>query len=414
MRKSGLSVGLAVSLAMAVPTTASADLGDAIAGGVVGAIINQTINNSKQQRVQQQRQPKRTVTRQPTINDQYTRTERMQIQTSLNGLGYNVGVVDGALGPRSRNAISQFQASRGEAATGLLTRAQYVALIGYTNGMGTPAVVTQRNLQPNEVVMLQQSLQRLGYYHGRIDGLAGGATAHGVQSFLLSQNRNPQMTAPVEALQLAAMAAGMQLPPYIHQEAAMIAASRPGNQFQQGYQQQNPNTFVQPGGQQVFGNPQQQQNVAAPNNGVFATPQPQQVVAPQTNNPFAQPGQPVQNPAANGQFQQQPVQQPQVVPGANDVYANTGQGQQPAPLFATTNPATAPQQGQGGAVVQQAAQPQSSLDIFAGTPEQQPAAAAAIAAPVNPTAQQGGEAAINVVLPQDGSQPVVPADTPIN
>jgi peptidoglycan hydrolase-like protein with peptidoglycan-binding domain len=48
---------------------------------------------------------------------------------ALTLLGYKTGGTDGAFGPKSRNAISAWQADRGEAVTGYLTAEQHAALL---------------------------------------------------------------------------------------------------------------------------------------------------------------------------------------------------------------------------------------------------------------------------------------------
>lgn len=51
--------------------------------------------------------------------------QRRSVQRGLAAAGFYRGGIDGALGPRSRRAIADWQRSRGEAATGYLTAAQY-------------------------------------------------------------------------------------------------------------------------------------------------------------------------------------------------------------------------------------------------------------------------------------------------
>ena len=53
---------------------------------------------------------------------------RRRIQQGLGSAGFDAGMADGLFGPRTRQAIRQWQASRGAWATGYLTRAQVEAL----------------------------------------------------------------------------------------------------------------------------------------------------------------------------------------------------------------------------------------------------------------------------------------------
>ena len=57
------------------------------------------------------------------------RSDRRLVQESLTALGYSTRGVDGVIGPRSRDAISRWQAARGNGATGFLTGAQHEQLI---------------------------------------------------------------------------------------------------------------------------------------------------------------------------------------------------------------------------------------------------------------------------------------------
>ena len=53
---------------------------------------------------------------------------RRRVQQGLGSAGFDAGMADGLFGPRTRQAIRQWQASRGAWATGYLTRAQVEAL----------------------------------------------------------------------------------------------------------------------------------------------------------------------------------------------------------------------------------------------------------------------------------------------
>lgn len=59
------------------------------------------------------------------------------VQSKLNELGYDAGAADGIMGPRTRQAIIEFQAARGEQPTGVLTAAQQQALV--SAGSANPA-----------------------------------------------------------------------------------------------------------------------------------------------------------------------------------------------------------------------------------------------------------------------------------
>ncbi len=96
---------------IAIPATkVTADAGDFIAGAIIGGIVGANANKNKQR--------KRTTTYRPRLPS--TQEGRM-IQTSLNYFGFPAGTVDGQLGRKSRNAISQYQAHMGYPVTGNLT-----------------------------------------------------------------------------------------------------------------------------------------------------------------------------------------------------------------------------------------------------------------------------------------------------
>lgn len=389
MKKHSLVAVVVASLAISAPVAATADAKDALIGGIVGAIIQKGISDSKRQSAPQRKtysksssSPKKKTYSAPSLNSQYSQTERVQIQSALQSLGYNVGAIDGVLGQNSRRVIGQFQAGRGEAATGQLTRAQYVALVSQVPG--AVLVFAARELNSNEIRMLQEGLQRLGYYQGGIDGAKGPGTQGAMVAFLAQQGRNVGQTTPVQSLVLARSAAGLPTPPYLQQEAGaqqpFMAQQQqpfaaPNQQFQAGFgapAQQPANPFAAPGQQpatgfgapapqqQPFGAPAGAQMATAPAAPLFGAPQPQQQQQPAGATLFGAPQH-----AAPQQGGTMPAQQPT----NTNLFAPTApQPQQQQPV--------APQGGQattlfaaGGAQMQPqvAAQPQSSLDIFGGT-----------------------------------------------
>lgn len=382
---------LALSLATIVPKPASADLKDAIAGGVVGAIITEGIRRENQKAQQRQQQQRRVVSKPsksaaPSLNSQYSRDERIRIQSSLRDLGYSVGVVDGVLGRNSRAAIRQFQASRGEPQTGQLTPSQYVAL---TNpGFQTAPTLANRPLNRDEVAMLQQGLQMLGYYRGYVDGSNGPGTRSASAAFLASMGTNPAMMTEVQTLVLARNNAGLPTPPYLQQEAAnQMAAANGGAQF--GVPGQTQQTMFGAPQQGQFGAAGQQQNLFAPPAGqqpagtMAGAPANNLFGAPTTQQPAMQA--PVQGSGQQNLFAPQGGQPaPQVAP-----QQPVPQGGQPNALFASTGGAAT----QPVAVAPQAQQPQSTLDIFSGSQPQQQAAPAQVATQQAPVAVPQGDAA---------------------
>ena len=71
--------------------------------------------------------------------------EVQQLQTALNGLGFNAGEVDGEFGPNTQAAVRQFQAARGLPVTGVADRTTLQAL------GGTPPV-PDGALKPDDVL----------------------------------------------------------------------------------------------------------------------------------------------------------------------------------------------------------------------------------------------------------------------
>ena len=210
-----LLTALATSASLvAIPVYA--DLGDVLIGGAIGAVVTDQIHRNKDKKEAGQTAPRTNST--ASLNSQYSTAERVEIQQALADQGYNIGTIDGVLGPKSRAAISGFQASIGEPATGQLTATQFVAL---TNpGAASPSQVAARPLQQNEVFMLQQGLQQLGYYNGVVNGVPGPGTNGALTAFLVNQRVDPQAVTPVQSLVMVSNTAGMAVPPYLVQEAS--------------------------------------------------------------------------------------------------------------------------------------------------------------------------------------------------
>ena len=122
----------AAALALTPAEPVRADAGDAIAGAIVGGLIGHAIAKDQQRR-KATTTTKRSSTKsakpaKPGISAAQ-REQNREVQTALNQFGYNVGTPDGALGPKSRAAISQYQATLGYPPTGQLTDYERTILV---------------------------------------------------------------------------------------------------------------------------------------------------------------------------------------------------------------------------------------------------------------------------------------------
>lgn len=127
------------SVLLGMTGRAAADNGDflgGLVGGMIGAAIVQGANNQPQQRSSQ---PQRTGTRAASPE----RTANIEVQTALNHFAFPVGNPDGVIGPRSRAAISEYQALLAFPVTGRLTEMERQILLSahQRSLMGGPEVI---------------------------------------------------------------------------------------------------------------------------------------------------------------------------------------------------------------------------------------------------------------------------------
>ncbi|MCC5971492.1 MAG: peptidoglycan-binding protein [Pararhodobacter sp.] len=111
----------ALVLALGAAHTSRAEA-DAFVGGLVGGIIGGAIGSNVRT------QPRRATQARPVVASPQ-RQQNREIQTALNHFGFNVGSADGALGPRSRAGISQYQGYLGFPTTGQLTDFERTVLL---------------------------------------------------------------------------------------------------------------------------------------------------------------------------------------------------------------------------------------------------------------------------------------------
>lgn len=124
------TTALVVSVSFApvgpMSSPARADGRDVVAGLIIGGIIGGAIANENNKK----RSTKSTKARAKTPSMSAEQREaNKEVQTSLNYFGYAVGTADGALGRKSRAAISEYQAFLGYPATGELSEHERTILV---------------------------------------------------------------------------------------------------------------------------------------------------------------------------------------------------------------------------------------------------------------------------------------------
>ena len=131
---------LALSLVLLPAERVAADAGDFIAGAIIGGIVG--ANAKKQQR--------RTTSNRSYRSSRLPSTqEGKQIQASLNYFGFNAGTVDGQLGRKTRNAVSQYQAYLGYPVTGQLTPFEHNLLTTSFNRAQAGGYAVQQQIAAN-------------------------------------------------------------------------------------------------------------------------------------------------------------------------------------------------------------------------------------------------------------------------
>lgn len=136
------TAGIAASLILVPVERAQADAGDAIAGALIGGIIGHAI--AKDQQKKKKRVTSSKSSKSSSSVSAATREQNREVQTALNFFGFPVGTPDGAIGPKSRSAISTYQATLGYPATGQLTEYERTVLVtAYHRGVAGGPFVAQ-------------------------------------------------------------------------------------------------------------------------------------------------------------------------------------------------------------------------------------------------------------------------------
>ena len=106
------------------------------------------------------------------------RAQVKQVQAALNVAGYNAGPADGALGPKSRAAISRYQSDNNLAATGEIDT-ELLTTLGVESEGQTPV-----NVAGAEVIRAtKKELQAHGYASGDLSGTMDSTTSAAIRAY---------------------------------------------------------------------------------------------------------------------------------------------------------------------------------------------------------------------------------------
>lgn len=135
------------------------------------------------------------------------RTEIVELQMLLNGLGYESGEPDGLFGSNTRRAVSRFQADNDLAADGWPT-ANLLQRVRAKAGVAPEPQREPRGLGQSGVRELQRLLNRLGYNAGPADGEIGSRTREAIRAFERARGMEVRGRATDVVLEAARAAAG--------------------------------------------------------------------------------------------------------------------------------------------------------------------------------------------------------------
>jgi peptidoglycan hydrolase-like protein with peptidoglycan-binding domain len=162
---------------------AAADSGDVVAGLIIGGIIGGAIANENNKKKSTKSTKTKVKTKAKSTKPSMSAEQReanKEVQVALNHFGYNVGTADGALGPKSRAAISEYQAFLGYPATGELSAHERTILVTsyHRTVAGGPIIaeVVSNSVYGLKAVLLAQ--------RDEMAGMAPGGTLAGAPSGL--------------------------------------------------------------------------------------------------------------------------------------------------------------------------------------------------------------------------------------
>ena len=203
---------------------------NALVGGIIGGIIGGVIVNeaSKNRRKSSGTAHKKTYTSSSSGLSSATRTQNREVQTSLNYFGFPVGTPDGALGPKSRAAIAEYQVTMGFPGTGQLNDFERDVLVSsyYRAQSGGAATATLMATNPRGAkgVLIAWKDERLGI--GLPQGTLANGTGLGAATFaapVVAGALAPAMPTFQAAPVVPALPVATALPSFLAQGASSVS-----------------------------------------------------------------------------------------------------------------------------------------------------------------------------------------------
>lgn len=107
------------------------------------------------------------------------------IQNRLNEIGYNAGTADGFFGQTTYNAVVEFQSDHGLDADGVIGESSWNILFNSDAGTYRPfaGILLGVGSANNDVKLVQEKLNSLGYNAGTADGIFGTGTETAVKNY---------------------------------------------------------------------------------------------------------------------------------------------------------------------------------------------------------------------------------------
>jgi len=178
-----LMASVALSPFSPLTAPARADGKDFIAGAIIGGIIGSAVTNENNKK-KSAKSTKATTPKasKPAVSTAEREANR-EVQTALNYFGYNVGTPDGAIGPKSRGAIKEYQAFLGYPATGELSQHERTILVtSYHRAVAGGPVVAQAvagSVYGLKAILIAQRDEMAGIAPGGIMAGTAGVVAPG-------------------------------------------------------------------------------------------------------------------------------------------------------------------------------------------------------------------------------------------